>query len=506
MRRERLASRIGVREREMMAKNKDRSGTFTKWRETLRQLLETIKRAFIEFLTVPTLVIAGFLLLAWGMFVLDDIRIAEDGSDRRTMWGGLFSDAQAARDFLGVIAASIITVTSITFSLLLIAVQQGAAALTSQVFDQFLRRRANQLYFGFFIGLALYALIMLASVNPSHQPIYGVAVAGVMAVAALYILILLIYTTIDQMRPVVIIRSIHDHTLLARENQLDLLRSTRRAAKLQGPPRVRVAAERSGFLARLNVATMVTAIGDSESEVVVLVSIGDYVSYGDFIAEIRTAADNQAVSAMEDAVLRSVALEERRDLDGDPAFGVEQLVTIGWTSISTAKSNPGPGLLTIQNLRDLLARWLQADAAFGTRDAVDTDSEACVVYFDNLPEKVMRGFESFAVVASESMQHQSAAEIYRMLAGIFPRLPPQLERQVNDLLCRSLAGLGDHILTNDLEESLSELIDALTQAGQVSCSAAITAARYQLSLSIGRLNSRSTRTKASADHHSSASD
>lgn len=66
MRRERLASRIGVREREMMAKNKDRSGTFTKWRETLRQLLETIKRAFIEFLTVPTLVIAGFSLAGLG--------------------------------------------------------------------------------------------------------------------------------------------------------------------------------------------------------------------------------------------------------------------------------------------------------------------------------------------------------------------------------------------------------------------------------------------------------
>ena len=176
------------------------------------------------------------------------------------MWGGLFSDAQAARNFLGVIASSIITVTSITLSLLLIAVQQGAASLTSLVFDQFLRRRTNQLYFGFFIGLALYALIVLASINPAHQPIYGVALAGCNDGVALYMLILLIYTTINQMRPVVIIGSIHDHALRARDRQLDLLRRTRRSPRLAEAVGGRVAANRSGFMARLDVAAIDKAV------------------------------------------------------------------------------------------------------------------------------------------------------------------------------------------------------------------------------------------------------
>jgi uncharacterized membrane protein len=185
---------------------RDYASSFAKAGEMSNQLWETVRRAFVEFLTIPTLVIVGFLALALVMFILDEARIASKGPASKAMWGGLFSDAQATRDFLGVIAASIITVTSITLSLLLIAVQQGAASLTSLVFDQFLRRRANQLYFGFFIGLALYSLIVLTSITPSHQPIYGVAMAGVMTVVALYMLIILIYTTIDQMRPVVIIK------------------------------------------------------------------------------------------------------------------------------------------------------------------------------------------------------------------------------------------------------------------------------------------------------------
>ena len=42
--------------------------------------------------------------------------------------------------------------------------------------------------------------IVLASMNPFHQLIYGVAVAGLMTLAALFMLILLIYTTINQIQ------------------------------------------------------------------------------------------------------------------------------------------------------------------------------------------------------------------------------------------------------------------------------------------------------------------
>jgi uncharacterized membrane protein len=413
------------------------------------------------------------------------------------MWGGLFSDSEAARNFLGVIASSIITVTSITLSLLLIAVQQGAASLTSLVFDQFLRRRTNQLYFGFFIGLALYALIVLASVNPAHQPIYGVALAGLLTIVALFMLILLIYNTINQMRPVVIIKTIHDHALVARDRQRDLLRRTRRSPHLAGAADRhvhQVAANRNGFMTGLDVAGIDNAAA-GDIEVVILASIGDYVAFGDPVAEIRTARAS-IDSSLKAIVEAAVILQEQRDLDTDPAFGVGQLVTIGWTSISTAKSNPDPGILTICNLRDLLARWLATDAAFGAA-AANACPDARVVYVDNLPERVMQAFESLVVVASESMQHQSAAQVYRTFASLFHRLPPGLQRQADDLLMRSLSGLGDHVLTSELATCLSVLAEALTKSGRSRSAGAIEKARDELAGSVGLLNSRSTRTPGS---------
>ena len=470
------------------------SGRLSDARTSLRHAIEATRRAFAEFLTIPTIVIGGFLLLALATYFLDQAHNAPRLAISTPASGGLFSDPEAARGFLGVVAASIITVTSITFSLLLIAVQQGAAALTNLVFDQFLRRRANQLFFGFFIGLGLYSLAMLATINPSHQPIYGVLFAGLMTVLALYMLVLLIYTTIDQMRPVVIIKAIHNRTLLARECQLHFLRHSRRSSRVEGGVAIPVTADQNGFLAQLNIAAIEKAVAQigCEAEVVVLISFGDYVAFGDPIAEIRAdfATD---ISPLVPVVKAAISLEEQRDLDTDPGFGIEQLLTIGWTSISTAKSNPHPGLLACWSLRDLLARWLGTEDRFGTGLDIAAARTTPVVYVDAVPEQLLKAFESLAVVASESMQHQCVAEIYRTFATAFRDLPAPLRKQAEDFLLRSLSALGEHVLTSTLDAAVSTLADALADAGRSHCADTIRAARRQLGMSIGRLNSRSTR-------------
>jgi uncharacterized membrane protein len=451
-----------------------------------------VRRAFVEFLTIPTLVIIGFLALALIAFFADQRWPQAAGQDA----AGLFSEAQASREFLGVIATSIITATSITLSLLLIAVQQGAAALTNLVFDQFLRRRANQLYFGFFIGLALYSLCILASTNSDHRPVFGVILAGIMTLVALYMLIILIYTTINQMRPVVIIKAIHDHTLLARERQLGLLRRTRRSSRHPAAAR-RIGSDGSGYLARFDVDALAKAAEAADAEIVILHCLGDYVAFGAPLAEIRTTQNTtkKETGACEAAIRQAIVLEEQRDLDFDAAFGIEELTMIAWTSISTAKSNPDPGLVVISSLHDLLARWLSTDPAFQA-EPDRADAVAPVVYADNVMDRLMKAFESLAVVASESMQHQSAAEIYRVFASVFRDLPPAFQRQVSDTSLRSLSGLGDHILTNDLDAALSALAEVLTDADHAECAGAIASARRRLARSVGNLNSRSTRADA----------
>ena len=104
--------------------------------------------------------------------------------------------------------------------------------------------------------------------------------------------------------------------------------------------------------------------------------------------------------------------------------------------------------------------------------------------------------ESLAVVASESMQHQTLAEVMRTVALLLPKLPPEGVNQVADLVLRSLSALGEHVLTRELEHALDILSQALAAAGRDAAAEAVTRAEEVLRRSVGVLNSRSTRVPA----------
>lgn len=447
----------------------------------LKRTFEAVRRAYAEFLTIPSIVIILFVGMGAGVYFLDRLRI-ERG------WATVVPGThESIATLLGTIAGSIITVTSITFSLLLIAVQQSAAALTGQVYDQFLRRRDNQFYFGFFIGLALYCLVVLATVRPDYTPVYGATLAFALTAIALFMLVLLIYSTIDQMRPVMILRAIRGHTLNARAKQKALLAATRAVPSATFQDLVRISSAESGFLTSIDVPRLQECAKQCAggAEIVILRCIGDYVSVGEELIEVRLPASGQ--EPVRDELFRSaLVLETKRDLATDPGFGIEQLETIAWTTVSTSKQNPQPGRLACWALRDLVAEWYRDGAEGLQRGGPDCR----VVLRDRVPAHLIRAFETLAVVASESMQHHVLAEVYVALALALRRTQGELREEVEGAILRSLSLLGDHGLTAQLDESLVQILSALPPGRT---QAAVKRARDQLAGTWGVLNSRSTR-------------
>lgn len=449
-----------------------------------------LRRAFAEFLAIPTWMVVGFLLLAAATSVLDRADIGWLQPVRRTMQALVFASPEATASLLGEIAGGLLTITSITISLVLLAVQQAAGSLTFAVIDQFLRRRLNQVTFGFFVGLALYAFLILSTVDAPHNPVIGATLALLLTLVALYLLLTLLYTTVHQMRPSVIVEAIHDHALAARERQLPLVRRTRRAPRYEGVARATVRSEGHGFVVDVDAGRVGRAVqaAGGELEVRLLVSIGSYVAFRDPLAEIRAerAAD---LEALDGAVHDAIRLERQRDLERDPADGIEQLVTIAWTSVSTSKQNPEPGLLVAYALRDLLARW----SADEQRRDGRVEQPVPMVYRDDVFAQLLGAFESLAVVASESMQHQVFAEVLQGLALTFDRLPAEHRGPAEDLVRRVLSALGEHVLTAELDAALDALVRALRLAGRPETAGAVQAARAELAASIGKLGSRATR-------------
>jgi len=456
-----------------------------------------IRRAFSQFLALPLATVLFFVGLNALVYVADQAWQGGQAPAGFRWLGQLIGDRAALGSLLATVASSIITVTSITFSLLLIAVQQGAAAMTAQVTDQFMARRVNQLYFGYFVGLSVFVLMTLVTNTDYHRPVFGTSLALTLTAAALCLIIVMIYNTIDQMRPAQIVLFIHGKILRARADDHRLLAQTRRTPHRDWPVLGTLRSRERGYVVgidtvRIQAAITAEAAGCVELEL--LVPRGAYRALNDPLFALRVRPDAAlSVEARErigTAAITALDFDDGRDLRHDASYGLQQLATIAWTSISTAKSNPSPGVAVIQALRDIIARWNPGD------DAVPEDPGAGLVLADGAPDTAADALEAIIVVASESIQPHTLAEAVSTLAILLEHVCAPLADRLADIARRALSSLGEHVLTRELESALRQLEASLRRRGDTGGADAVAAATQDLARSLGTLNSRSTRVPA----------
>ena len=458
------------------------------------RLIGSLKRAFDQFLALPLAVVTSFIVITVVVYWADAAWSKGQIPAGFNWLGAILGDSSSLATLLATIASSIITVTSITFSLLLIALQQGSSALTTQVTDQFLMRRSNQFYFGYFVGLSIFALLSLVTASSIHRPVFGASLIVILTIAALCMIVVLIYSTIDQMRPTQIVRAIHHHVLQARSKELAFLAMTRRRPRSKWPTIDQLRSVETGHIVAIDVERLMKEIGAIECgrvEIEFAVPIGRYMAFGDPLVTLRAeSADHLEASVLDrvrQAIFGVVVFDDARNLRNDSSFGINQLATIAWTSGSTAKSNPAPALAVIQSLRDILSRW-STEGGY-----VDGSESSLVVIDDTAPNQAIACFESIVLVSSESMQAQTLAAVIQTLTVLLDVVPSAWRDALAEVARRSLSSLGEHVLTCELERDLNALSVALTAHGFAEIGASVREATEALAMTLGTLNSRSTR-------------
>ncbi len=368
-----------------------------------------VRRAFDEFLALPSIIAASGLILAVLFYLLDRSPVPFLEPLRHFLQMHIFTEASSTANFVSTVAGGMMTVTSITISILVLALQQSVSNMSERVFGQFIRRRINQVYFGVFVGASLYSMVTMATIHTNHNAVFAATLDLILASISIYMLIILLYTTMNQMNPEIIIGAIHDQTLIARKQQMPLVQQTLREPSYDGPNNLSVRAISEGYITQINLNIIERAIqqGQGQVEVHLMVSIGDYVIYQDQIAGIE-AEFSQDAEQVGDAVRRSLDLSRQRDIQYDAAYGLEQLETIGWTSISSAKSDPAPGLTVVRSAGDLLSHWIREEAKEQNneeqksgRQKEDQNHPMNVVYHDNVMDRLIDVLESASVAAFE---------------------------------------------------------------------------------------------------------
>jgi uncharacterized membrane protein len=323
--------------------------------------------------------------------------------------GALFpsrSDPQVAQVILAAIAASIMTVVSIVFAILLMTLTLASMQFSPRIIIGFSRDRVTQWTLGIFLGTFSYCMAALPAARSQPRPFAPVAtVAGAMVLALVCVGWLLFF--IHHISQAISVNQIVDKIAGETESMIDdMMPRHHRAAVAGGDGQLDtsgwdtlISGERSGYVRFVDVRRLLALARSRRVKIEVLRRVGHFVPAGVPLLRVykgeRLAEENRA------ELLRTFDLGPSRTLQQDAEFGVLQIVDIALKAISPAVNDPSTAISCVDQLSRILIR-------FAAREVPSS------AYFD--PPGVVRlvipwiGFDQLLDSAFEQIRLYSTAD------------------------------------------------------------------------------------------------
>lgn len=319
---------------------------------------------------VPALVVAGAVALAIASIMADGAIDAGDLPD----WPRLFTgSADGARGTLEVIAAAMISIAALTFSITVLVLSSAAAQYTPRVIRSFMGSTVTKLVLGVFVGIYVYCLIVLRTVSssdPEFVPAVGVTIGLLLALVGVGFLIAFIHHMASSIQVSTLVSDIGRETISAVEHLYPEWRQDegeqegeqggkqdRAQPVAMLPPATgawqAIPSPRTGYIQSVDYAGLAGWAHDHRRLLKMEKTVGEFVLEG----QLLLAADpgGAEVDRLGDAC-RFFAIGTHRTVEQDIGVGITQLSDMAVRAMSPAINDANTAAACIDYLTAILAR------------------------------------------------------------------------------------------------------------------------------------------------------
>ncbi len=301
------------------------------------------------------------LLLAVGLGVaLPELDARVDDDLPAEMSRYLFSGGpDAARSILSAIAGSLVTLTSLTFSLTVVTLQLASSQFSPRLLRTFSSDRFVHVTLALFVSTFVYSLTVLRTVrtqvnaSPGFVPQVSVTVAMLLALASVLGLVLFLSHLAGEIRVETMLRRVHRQAEDTAERTLDERDGVGTEVVLPEPPSgaVPIVAPSSGFLTAVDSARLLRLAVDTGSVLLLERPPGSSVVAGTPIGwrwpsetdptggagEGRHGGDGESVSAR---LGEALTIAHEPTASQDVSFGLKQITDVASKALSPGINDP----------------------------------------------------------------------------------------------------------------------------------------------------------------------
>ena len=276
------------------------------------------------------------------------------------------ADPQVAQVILAGIAASIMTVVSIVFAILLMTLTLASMQFSPRIIVSFSRDRVTQWTLGIFLGTFLYCMAALPAAHSLPQPFAPVAtVTGAMllAIACVGLLLFFIHHISQAISVNHIVARIASETEIVIHDVMPWSRGQYRLEKPNGNDLSTwdkvVSSKTSGYIRFVDTKRLLDLATAYHVKVRVVRRIGQFVPAGTSLLMVYKA--ERLSPEQNGELLGAFDFGPSRTLQQDIEFGILQIVDIALKAISPAVNDPTTAISCVDHLSRLLICFISRE-------------------------------------------------------------------------------------------------------------------------------------------------
>ncbi len=275
----------------------------------------------------------------------------------------IFGGADPARQILTALAAAVITVVGVVFSIMIVTLTLASTQFGPRMLRNFIRDRGTQLTLGTFVATFVYSTLVLVSIGAGNNPFVphlSITVSVALVGVSMGVLIYFIHHIATSIQLPQVIASIAKDLSRAIEVESNVGQSQLEAGPSVAELLTRmeesggtVLAPASGYLQFVRHETLIGLAAEKGAVIRLLYRPGQFLVEGHPMATVWPPGGAQGVSQ---ALRRAHITGPSRTLAQDLAFAVDQLVEIAIRALSPAVNDTFTALTCIDWLGDSLCK------------------------------------------------------------------------------------------------------------------------------------------------------
>lgn len=265
-----------------------------------------------------------------------------------------------AKLILGTLAGALLTITTFTFSTIMVVLTMYSSNFSPRVVNNFLTDKISLKVLGIFVGGFFYCILALFFMrdNLSDYSVLSATIAVIYAGLCVIYFVIFVYRVASSIQASKLIKRVYDESaeiidrsIAFRNDQKTL--ATYELGVFKG--KMAITANRNGYIEAINFKKILTLLKALESRLIIRRDLGMFVSKNEEIATLyfnEIEIDDDLL----DQIRSQFSIEDERFAYNDYRFSLEKITDIALRAISPGINDPNTAIYCIHILGILLSK------------------------------------------------------------------------------------------------------------------------------------------------------